>query len=364
MALRLFELADSREAKRSIDSASVTRRWIAMHSQSHDAVYAALLRVAPPRFSGFRRTEARVKPQKGGVWFGEVDYSFSVQTVDDNDTQQSPGDATSLGPEFAFDTTAQQVHVTQSLATKYRQRAGTTDRIAGGVAGAVGSTTSTLNATAEYSATAGDVGKVVAIEAAPPDWKGGLYTVSSVSFGQMILDAPIGKLGATGGVWGLFAAGVGTAADYKQAIGVTRDRVEGVDIFAPKLEFTETWPRRSVTLKYVRTLRYLTGRTNKVAWRGWPAGEVLYLGATGQASAAPDAGPFPWKLTHKFAVGENLYAVKIANNLGVPLKKAWEYLWCGYDPSTDANKWVQTAASAHVEQVYKEGNFRLLEIGG
>ena len=40
MALRLWELADSREAKRSLDSASVTRRWIAMHSPAPPTVMA------------------------------------------------------------------------------------------------------------------------------------------------------------------------------------------------------------------------------------------------------------------------------------------------------------------------------------
>lgn len=364
MALRLYELADSREAQRTLDSASVTRRWIAMYSASHDQVYAATLAVAPQRFSGFRRTKVSCKPQKGRVWISEVEYSFSVQNVDGpQDGQQSPGDNASLGPEFNFDTTAQQVHVTQSLATRYLQRAGV-DRLGKGIALEIdGSNANKVTPFGEYVPSGGDVGKVVAVEAAPPNWKGGVFTVSSVSGGAWILSGSPGKVGSTAGVWGLFASGAGTAQSYKQAVGVTRDRVEGVDIFAPKLEFGETWPRRSVTLAYVKTLRYLTGRTNKSRFRGFAPGEVIYLGATGQASAAPDSGPFPWRINHKFAVSENLYAVNIADNLGIPEKRGWDYVWCAYDPSTDANKWVQTAASAYAERVYKEGEFRLLEIG-
>lgn len=364
MALRLFELADSRPAKRTADTASVSRSWIAMYSSNHEAVYRATLIVAPARFSGYRRMTIDVKPQRGGVWLCEVEYGFTAQTTDADDQPQSPTETTSLGPEFGFDTSAQQVHITQSLATKYRQKAGVVDRLGNGFNLTVdASNPLAVSAPFEYVATGADVGRTISIEAAPPTWVGGTYTVVSVSGGQWILDRSPARVGSVGGLWGIFAAGTGAAADYKQAIGVTRDRVEGVDIFAPKLEMTETHPRRSVSLGYVRAVRFLTGRTNEAKFRGFATGEVLYLGGSGSASAAPDAGPFPWKITHKFQVGENLFNVVVASNLGVPKKGAHEYLWCTYDPSTDANKWVQTAAAAYVEQVYREGNFDLLEIG-
>lgn len=363
MALRLYELANSRAANRTADTATVSRSWIAMYSPSHETVYAATLVVAPPRFSGYRRQKIDVKPSGGGVWMCEVEYGFSAQTTDANDQPQTPSEQSSLGPEFSFDATAQQVHITQSLETKYRQKAGAVDRVFKGTALAVDASNPLKVSDAVYTPVAGDVGKVIVIEAAPPDWVGGSYTVSAVGGGQWTLSGSPAAIGKTGGVWGLFASGVGTASNYKQAIGVTRDRVEGCDVYAPKLEMTETHPRRGVSLRYIKTLRYMTGRTNSAAFRGFAAGEVLYLGASGSASAAPDAGPFPWKVTHKFAVGENLYNVVISSDLGVPKKGAHEYLWCTYDPSTDANKWVQTAAAAYVERVYREGNFSLLEIG-
>lgn len=361
MSLRLYELATSRPTERSNDSASVTRKYIAMYSASETAVYRAALLVAGPRFDGLRRQRIKCDPQGGGVWLVEVEYSFSNQTTDDGDDKQEPPGDKPLGPEFSFDTSAQQVHITQSLGTNYRQAPA--DRIAFGTNLVVDGSNNLKVTPDGYAPAGGDVGRVVAIEAAPPTWTGGLFTVGAVGGGQWTLSGSPAAVSSAGGRWGLFASGIGTAASYKSAIGVTNDRVEGVDVFAPKLEFSEVWPRAMVNLAYVKTLRYLTGRTNVATFRGFAAGEVLYLGGTGQASAAPDSGPYPWKVTHKFSVGENLYDVVVSSVLGVPAKKAWEYLWCAYKNDVNVNQWVQTATAAYVERVYKEGDFSNLEIG-
>ncbi len=90
-----------------------------------------------------------------------------------------------------------------------------------------------------------------------------------------------------------------TPPDYNRAIGVTRDRVEGTDIRYPHLEFSVTGKVKRVTLPYIRTLRSMTAKTNSRAWRGFPRGELLFLGATGQSQPGE-----PWSITFKFAANE------------------------------------------------------------
>ncbi len=79
-------------------------------------------------------------------------------------------------------------------------------------------------------------------------------------------------------------AGTGqTAPNFRGAIGVTADSVEGVDIAVPVYQFAETHyqPDSVITPTYKGTLFSLTGRTNNGAFKGFAAGEVLFLGAAG-----------------------------------------------------------------------------------
>lgn len=77
------------------------------------------------------------------------------------------------------------------------------------------------------------------------------------------------------------------AADFKGAIGVTHDSVEGVDITVPVYTFSETHYLASaaVTDAYKVTLFYLTGKVNSAGFRGLASGECLFLGARGAKRA-------------------------------------------------------------------------------
>jgi hypothetical protein len=123
VALNFYELAQSRPLERTIENASITLKWIAMYATNENVVYAALLAlVAPTRWDGLRRSEVKLDPQGGGVWMCEVTYAWTPLTQDSPEQQQpegpKPGDP--LGPEWSFDGSAGQVHVTQSIQTKQR----------------------------------------------------------------------------------------------------------------------------------------------------------------------------------------------------------------------------------------------------
>ncbi len=154
-------------------------------------------------------------------------------------------------------------------------------------------------------------------------------------------------------------AGVGTGGDEKLAIGLTKDRVEGVDIYAPAFQFSTTVARGSVTLNYINSALYgLVGKTNNAPFYTFATGEVLYMGCTGNFTMKDR-----WSVTHKFACSPEELNIAVGNGITVPRKRGWEYLWVGYEPAQVGNRLLQVPATAYVQQVYKSGNFALLEIG-
>lgn len=164
-------------------------------------------------------------------------------------------------------------------------------------------------------------------------------------------------------------AGGGAAKNHKQAIGVTKDGVEGCDIFAAKLEFAITLKTPWITWGYIRRAKELTGRVNDAVFLIFDQGEILYLGMTPSYQSGEG-----WTLGHKFAMNENEEEVVISDTLtleaadradGEPWAKlGWEYLWVDYVPSEDAGDVVQRPRDAYIEQVYKTGDLKILGFGG
>lgn len=293
MALNFHELAHSRPVERAIPSASVTLKWIALYSYDEKAVYTGLQLVAPTRWDGLRRSKITLDPQGGGVWFGSVEYAWTAQTQGSPDAPPNPAGGDPLGPEWSFDGTAADVHITQSI-------------------------------------------KTVSKTARP----------------------------------GVFPGNV--APNYKQAIGVTQDRVEGVDIKTPKLEISLTLTFPFLTLDRIRIWSLLAGRTNVAPFATFQAGELLYLGPP--VSIQPGQ---LCKVTHKFVGGKNLTlpkdkadltivpesAPRANDGLILPAKRAFDYVWCAYADEVNPGKLVQTPVAAYVEQVYREADFNHLLLG-
>ena len=157
------------------------------------------------------------------------------------------------------------------------------------------------------------------------------------------------------------AAG-GTAPDFKGAIGVTHDNVEGVDITVPVYSFSETHylPASQVTNAYKGTLFNLTGKVNNASFRGLAAGECLFLGASGSQRGAGE----DWEISFKFAGSPNRTGISVGPITGIS-KKGWEYLWVRYADAEDAasNTLVKQPVAAYVEKVYEDGSFAGLGIG-
>ena len=156
-----------------------------------------------------------------------------------------------------------------------------------------------------------------------------------------------------------FAVPLAGAPDHQRAIGVDKDKVNGVDVTAPKLEWTCTATRAICTFAYVNAIGTLTGKTNAEAFYGFPAKSVLYLGATGQYGQDQR-----WTVTHKFAYSANKVNVNVGNGIVVGPKNGWDYLWVAYSDAVSNDRAVQIPTAAYVERVYETGNFAIIEIGG
>jgi hypothetical protein len=118
---------------------------------------------------------------------------------------------------------------------------------------------------------------------------------------------------------------------------------------------TVTQKRSSVTLSDLATWRRLVAHTNQAKWWGFNAGEVLYLGGTGQGTQRGE-----WAVTHKFAVGENQTNVSPCDGLTFAFVGAWHYMWFTY--TTDASG-VTQILDGYVERVYIEADFGLIGLG-
>ena len=163
------------------------------------------------------------------------------------------------------------------------------------------------------------------------------------------------------GTIGSYAAPGRTAPNFRGAIGVTPDAVEGIDVTVPVYHFSETHvvPNAAVTGGYKAGLFFLTGRVNGASFKGFAAGEVLFLGASGSKRGADD-----WEISFKFAASPNATGLSVGDITGIT-KAGWDYLWVRYEDAEDpaAKALVKRPVAAYVERVYPWGNFSSLGIG-
>lgn len=153
-----------------------------------------------------------------------------------------------------------------------------------------------------------------------------------------------------------------TAPDYKGAIGVTKDSVEGVDIVVPVFAFTEVHPFNAISQAYKMAVYRATGKTNNAPFRGFDTGEVLFRGCVGERRGNKVTDK--WELTFHFAAQENQTDIAVGDITGIS-KKGWEYMWIRYDDVTDglAMALVKHPMAVYIEQVYKSTSFGALCIG-
>jgi hypothetical protein len=181
-----------------------------------------------------------------------------------------------------------------------------------------------------------------------------------------------------------YAEGGDTAPNQFGAIGVDGDSVQGVDIVTPALQWTENYdvPAAYIDTNYVKSLANLTGTVNDAPFRGFPAGEVLFVGASGSQDWDEEKGDGPWSLSYKFVQSPNaglntaanvtgptgptdtLPALTIGSVTGIE-KRGHEYLWVRYEDAVNniSGQQVKRPRYVYVNPVYRQEDFSALGIG-
>ena len=156
----------------------------------------------------------------------------------------------------------------------------------------------------------------------------------------------------------------GTGPAMNSAIGVSADSVAGVDVVVPQFNWTESYdvPARYVTQAYIVSLHNLTGTVNTETFRGFAAGEVLFLGASGTQQWDSQKGDGPWNLSYKFIASPNATGLTVGSITGIS-KKGHEYLWVLYEDDVADDTLLKKPKAVYVNQVYKTASFAGLGIG-
>ena len=158
-----------------------------------------------------------------------------------------------------------------------------------------------------------------------------------------------------------------TAPDYKNAINVSDGKVEGVDITVPALKLTCTYTHTKLSSivnastidAYIKTLATISGTTNESTRLTYAAGELLFLGATGEY--VPDR---PTELQYHFIASANATGISIGDILSVA-KKGHQFLWVLFEENENSGsdaRLVRRPLACYVEDVYRESDLSVLGI--
>lgn len=194
-------------------------------------------------------------------------------------------------------------------------------------------------------------------------WKASAKYVRAEDENEYTFDTGGGSKHITQALDTINAYGVGgaTPPDFQGAIGVTDDRVEGVDVPDPKFEFSEThlFVPTFVDAGYKRILFGLTGHMNDASFKGLNAGECLFLGASGTKK-----GTSKWAITFRFSGSPNVTGITIGAITGVD-KLGHDYAWIRYGSFVDtaAGAIVSRPVFVIVNRVLPVGDFSTLAIG-
>jgi len=162
---------------------------------------------------------------------------------------------------------------------------------------------------------------------------------------------------------GRYPAGEGStgAPDLAGAIGYDGEQVNGVDIVMPNLSFSlaRIVAAREITTAFRLALAALTGKVNSATWKGYAAGEILFLGAAGSGRIDQ-----PIEITYKFAHSPNRADFTVGE-ITVTEKLGWDYMWVRYEDEVDGDKKavVRKPAAVYIEQVYEAADFAALGLG-
>jgi hypothetical protein len=157
----------------------------------------------------------------------------------------------------------------------------------------------------------------------------------------------------------------GSAPDHSGSIDVNdENEVQGVDVTLPALKLsvrkrflkTDTTYGPTSYMAYIKDLAKYTGQTNSDTWETYAAGELLFLGATGEFMLGKDN-----EIEYHFAASQNIASYSIGSITGIA-KKGHDYVWVKFEHALSGSNRIRRPKWAYVERVYSEFDFDLLGI--
>lgn len=137
----------------------------------------------------------------------------------------------------------------------------------------------------------------------------------------------------------------------------------GVDI--PTADMQEVWTKyvrvSALTTQYKKDVASLYGKYNNATFKGWAAGEVMFVG---MSYSMPLKGQTKVLCTYTFRISPNESNATVSGHT-VGAKLGWEYMWAR---SEAVNVAGQTKPAIEVAGIYKSGvtesgDFSLLGLG-
>lgn len=159
-----------------------------------------------------------------------------------------------------------------------------------------------------------------------------------------------------------FAASGETAPDFGESINVDADgNPQGVSKIIPSLKITVKAKIAAAYVTspcaYAQILYECTGKVNDASFLCFDAGEVLFLGATGDLVSEDPV------LNFAFEVSPNVTNYSIGGITGIN-KNGHDYIWFNFKQKQDASSGlkVSTPRAAYVSEVYEEADFSTMKI--
>ncbi len=154
----------------------------------------------------------------------------------------------------------------------------------------------------------------------------------------------------------------GTYTPLDASIGATADGVEGCDVFLPSYSWSEIWrfnPADADATYRNKVKALLAAPVNNATFRGYPAGEVLFMGASGSQTGQNET-----EVTFKFAQSPNVTGLTVGGITGIT-KAGWDFLDQRFQEALDAttNLLIRTLQFVIIHRVYDAGDYSTLNIG-
>lgn len=153
--------------------------------------------------------------------------------------------------------------------------------------------------------------------------------------------------------------------DYRGAIRVTREGIEGCDVptGVNMIECTTVLDAADVDDAFRNLMAEMSPSVNDAPWRGYEAGEACFLGVRGGERADGDHElTFGWWI-QKNTVDRVLGTIGTGGSAAID-KAGWEYLWVEYEEYYNSSQKLmeKRPAVAYVDKVVEEADFSKIPV--